>query len=236
METCRIFSVELEVRIVDRIQAAAAIPDDRGRTERDLLGNVQLRILHGRARGHHGELRESIHHSQPFGVEMPGGVEVAHFRGDPYVQTFCRDAGDRADSGARFHQARPEFFALAADRRNNADAGHNDPVHCAAFDVFAATSFSTISATSPTVENGTSWPPPLLSVVARRVASSAFSGMVMSYFSSRAKTISITSSDSAPSSSRWVSGVSRSTEILSDFAIIDRTSSIIAAGFAAAAC
>src|ERR1700733_3101477 len=236
MGTCRIFSIELEVGIVDRIQAAAAIPDDRRCAERELFGNIQLRVLDGRACRNHGELREAIHHSQPFGIEVLRWIEVAHFCGDAYVQTFCRDAGDRADSGARFHQARPEFFARAADRRNNADAGHNDPVHCAAFDVFAATSFSTISATSPTVENGTSWPPPLFWVVVNRVASSAFSGMAMSNFSSRAKTISMTSSDSAPSSSRWVSGDSRSIGILSDFAIIDRTSSINAAGFAAAAC
>src|ERR1700728_4555626 len=50
----------------------------------------------------------------------------------------------------------------------------------------------------------------------------------MSNFSSSAKTISMTSRDSAPNSSRRVSGVSFSTGSLSDCAMIDRTSSIIA--------
>ena len=52
-------------------------------------------------------------------------------------------------------RSRPEFFAGAADRRNDADSGDDDPVHC---DTFAAISFCTMSATSPTVENGISWP------------------------------------------------------------------------------
>ena len=61
-----------------------------------------------------------------------------------------------------------------------------------------------------------------------RLASLPCNGMAMSYFSSSAKTISITSSDSAPNSSRRLSGVSCSTGIFSDLAMMERTSSMIA--------
>src|SRR6516225_4634661 len=234
MRPYAVFAVEPVERIIERIHAAGRIADNRCRLQRDLVGDLQLGVLHRRASGDHGKLREAVEQPLPLRLKMIRRIEIENLGGDAGVQPFGRNDGDRSDTGTRLDQAGPEFFARTADRGDHPDTGNDDPVHRAA--AFAATSFSTISATSPTVENGSSWsplcpgfaaPPPSL-VLVSRVASSARRGMAISNFSSNAKTISITSSDSAPNSSRRVSGASFSTGILSDCAMIDLTSSIIA--------
>src|SRR6516162_985718 len=238
MRACRVLSVELEEGIVERVHAAGRIADNGRGIERDLFGQLQLRVAQCRARGDDGELRETVEQALAPGIEMLGRLEIEHLSRDADIQPLCRNESDRADAGAGFDQGRPECVTGIADRSDHSDSRDDDPIH---FDAFAKTSFSTISATSPTVVNGNSElpllsPPSLLSSVLpsvlpeaeTRVASLACKGMAMSYFSSSANTISMTSSDSAPSSSRRLSGVSCSTGMFSALAMMERTSSIIA--------
>src|SRR5262249_20458889 len=242
MRARRVLSVELEEGIVERVHAAGRIADDGRGIERDLFGQLQLRVAQCRARGDDGKLREAVEQALAPGIEMLGRLEIEHLGRDADIQPLSRNESDRADAGAGFDQGGPECVTGIANRSDHSDSRDDDPIH---FGAFAATSFSTISATSPTVVKGSSESPllsglSLLSSALRselpsvlpdaetRVASLACKGMAMSYFSSSANTISMTSSDSAPNSSRRLSGVSWSTGMFSDLAMMERTSSIIA--------
>src|SRR5262249_17027494 len=151
--------------------------------------------------GDDGELREAVEQALAARIEMLGRLEVEHLGGDADVEPLGRNERDRADARAGLNQGGPECFTGVADRSDHSDSRDDDPIH---FDAFAATSFSTISATSPTVVNGNSlaplsglsplsWPsllPSPLPDADTRVASEPCNGMAMSYFSSSAKTIS----------------------------------------------
>src|SRR5262249_26314948 len=222
----RILPIELEVGFIDRVLSAGGVADDGGSLDRKFLGDLQLRITHRRARRDDRELREPIEQVRPLRIEVLGWIEIEDLGCDPGGQAIGRRNRDRADPRSRFNQCRPESVHGAADRRDNTDPRDDDPVHR---DGFASTSFFTMSAMSPTVENCIS-PLPSAALDAR-LPSSALNGMVMLNFSSRSNTISITSSDSAPSSSKRASGVSRSIGILSDFEMIALTSSIMSKSF-----
>ena len=118
--------------------------------------NSNCEVPQRRARCDDGELREAVEQAFALGIEMIGRLEIEHLSRDARIQALGRDDGDRADARAGFDQGGPERATGAADRSDHSDSRDDDPIH---FDAFAATSFSTISATSPTVVNGNSEPP-----------------------------------------------------------------------------
>ena len=145
----------LRYEIVEGVHPAGSVADDCRRLQRDLFGKLQLRIFDRGPRSDHRELREAIEHAQSLRIEMLRRIEIENLSRNACVQTLGRNNGDGADTGSRFDQSRPKLLAGAANRRDDADPRHDHSVHCG---TFAAISFSTISATSPTVENGISWP------------------------------------------------------------------------------
>ena len=86
MRARSVLAVEPEEGIVERVHAAGRIADDGRGVERDLLGQLQLRVAQRRARGDDGELREAVEQAFAFGIEMLGRLEVEHLRGDARVQ------------------------------------------------------------------------------------------------------------------------------------------------------
>ena len=92
----------------------------------DLRRDRQLRVVHRELRRRDRELDEDVHLLDVFLLDELQRIEVLHLAREPRRERRRVEAGDRADAARCPRRAHPSSPGADADRRHQADAGHDD--------------------------------------------------------------------------------------------------------------